>query len=211
MSLPSLRSEAPTLARRLRQVERRYGLVVVLNWFAAILPSAVIVLYAQSRGLSLAEIGLYGAVYSATVALLELPTGNLADRLGRKRVALLGYALAALAKLALLFAFSLPTFLIYAVIWGLARALGSGALEAWFVDRLRELDPGVDLQPPLARVNTLELLALGAGSLIGAGLPTLLSWAAPHGLGGRVAPLGGGGGFAGDASDDAPDHLAQHR
>lgn len=156
---------------RLDRVQRAYSLVIFLNWFAAILPGGVIVLFAQSRGLTLSDIGLYIAIYGATVALLELPTGNLADVLGRKRVALIGYGLAVAAKLILLFAFSLPAFVAYSVFWGVARALGSGALEAWFVSTLRQIDPEVDLQPRLARTNTVELCALGGGALIGAALP----------------------------------------
>lgn len=170
-------------ASRLARVERIYSLVVALNWFATILPGAVIILFAQSRGLTLADVGLYVAVYGATAALLDLPTGNLADTLGRKRVVLLAYGCEVLAKLTLLFAFSLPTFLVYAVLGGLARALGSGALEAWFVNALRDIDAGVSLQPRLARVNTVALLALGAGSLLGASLPGVLQAASFTGTG----------------------------
>lgn len=165
----------PSPPQRLSQLERRYSLVVFLNWFAAILPGAVLVLFAQSRGLGLAEIGLYGAVYSAAAALLELPTGNLADQVGRKRVALAGYTLVIVSKLILLFAFSLPGFLVYAVIGGLARALGSGALDAWYVEAVRQTDPDADLQPRLARLGTVELLALGLGSLAGAALSALMA------------------------------------
>ena len=161
--------------QRLSRLERRYSLVVFLNWFAVILPGAVLVLFAQSRGLGLAEIGLYGAVYSASAALLELPTGNLADQVGRKRVALAGYTLVIVSKFVLLFAFSLPGFLVYAVLGGLARALGSGALDAWYVEAVRDVDPNTDLQPRLARLGTVELLALGLGSLMGAGLSALLA------------------------------------
>ena len=173
-SSPGERPELST-GQRLARLERRYGLVVFLNWFAVILPGAVLVLFAQSRGLSLAEIGLYGAVYSATAALLELPTGNLADKLGRKRVALAGYTLVIFSQLVLLFAFTLPAFLIYAVLGGLARALGSGALDAWYVKSLQAVDPDTALQPRLARINTVELLALGTGALLGAGLSALLA------------------------------------
>ncbi len=174
---PSPSPAAPE--RLLAALERRYALVVTLNWLAASVPSALTVLYAESRGLSLAQIGLYGAVYSLTVALLDIPTGGLADTVGRKRVALTGYALATLAKLALLLATSLTTFLLYAVLWGVARALGSGALDAWFVSAARRLDPDVALQPRLARINTLELLALGIGPLVGAGLAAWLGTTAP--------------------------------
>jgi MFS family permease len=178
-----LASAPLSASQRLARLERRYSLVVFFNWFAVILPGAVLVLFAQSRGLSLAEIGLYGAVYSATAALLELPTGNLADQVGRKRVALLGYGLVAVSKVALLFAFSLPGFLTYAVLGGLARALSSGALDAWYVEAVRDIDPEADLQPRLARLGTVELLALGVGSLTGAGLSALLA------RGGNASPL----------------------
>jgi predicted MFS family arabinose efflux permease len=168
------------VARDLARLERGYGAVVFLNWFATVFPSAIIVVFAQARGLNLAQIGVYLAVYGVTVALLEIPTGNLADHAGRKRVALLGYGLAMVAKLVLLFAFSLPAFLVYAVLWGSARALGSGALEAWFVERIRQIDPNADLQPRLAAANTWQLVALAAGSLLGAALPAWLAAVAPN-------------------------------
>jgi len=71
---------------------------------------------------------------------------------------------------------------------GVARALNSGTLDAWFVGALRNLDPELDLQPSLARVNTAELLALGGGSLLGAGFPSLLHLIWP-GRSGGASPL----------------------
>ena len=176
------------LNQRVIQLERRYAAVLSINWLATIFPAAVMVLYAQARGLSLADIGAYVAVYGVTVALLDLPTGNLADSVGRKRTALTGGALGIVARVVLLISFSLPGFLIYAVLWGVARALNSGTLDAWFVGALRDLDPELDLQPSLARVNTAELLALGGGSLLGAGLPSLLHLVWP-GRSGGASPL----------------------
>ena len=176
------------LNQRVIQLERRYAAVLSINWLATIFPAAVMVLYAQARGLSLADIGAYVAVYGVTVALLDLPTGNLADSVGRKRTALTGGALGIVARVVLLISFSLPGFLIYAVLWGVARALNSGTLDAWFVGALRDLDPELDLQPSLARVNTAELLALGGGSLLGAGLPGLLHLVWP-GRSGGASPL----------------------
>jgi len=176
------------LHQQVVQLERCYAVVLAINWLAAIFPSAVMVLYAQSRGLSLAGIGAYVAVYGVTVALLDLPTGNLADSVGRKRTALIGGAVGILARVVLLISFSLPGFLVYAVLWGVARALNSGTLDAWFVGALRNLDPELDLQPSLAQVNTVELLALGSGSLLGAGFPSLLHLIWP-GRSGGASPL----------------------
>ncbi len=115
-------------------LERLYYLVKFLFWFAASLPLALQVLLVQSRGFTLGQVGLLFGVFALTVALLEVPSGMLADLWGRKRTALAAYGFLIIAQLALFFAFSLPLLLAWAVLYGVGRALVSGALEAWFVD-----------------------------------------------------------------------------
>lgn len=161
--------------RTVRRTQATYVLVNSVAWFAAVLPMAVTVLYAQSRGFSVLDVGLYTSVYALTVAVLEIPTGALTDAMGRKRAALLSYLLSLAAAAALLFAFSLPVLIGFALLHGAARAFGSGALQAWFVDALQAADPAIDLQPPLARAGAFELLALAAATLVGGWLPTLAS------------------------------------
>ncbi|HZJ08162.1 MAG TPA: MFS transporter, partial [Trueperaceae bacterium] len=156
-------------------VRRTYYAIGALNWFATVLPMAVMVLLAQSRGLSLSEIGLYLGLYSLTIMLLELPSGALADSVGRKRVLLAAYALAAVSRVVFLFAFDLAVFLAFAVLSGAARALSSGALEAWFIDSLQDADPEVDLQPALATGNSFHLAGLAVGTLTGGLLPQLFA------------------------------------
>ncbi len=158
-----------------RSLQRRYALVAFLYWFATALPLATSVLLMTGRGLNLAQVGLGMGAYSLLIVLLEVPTGGLADAVGRKRVALLAYALAAASSVALLLSFSFPAFLAAMGLYGVSRALSSGALDAWFVDALREADPAVDLQPALAHVETVSLLALGLGTLLGGALPRLFA------------------------------------
>lgn len=154
-------------------VRGTYYLVGGLNWFATVLPMAVMVLLAQTRGFSLSQIGLYMGLYSLTIIALELPSGALADAAGRKRILLVAFALAAAAKLVFLFAFDLVTLLAFAVLSGTSRALSSGALEAWFIDTLQAEDPDVELQPALATGNAFHLLGLACGTLLGGVLPQL--------------------------------------
>ncbi|MFO7544059.1 MAG: MFS transporter [Trueperaceae bacterium] len=156
----------------LRSVRRTYYFVTSLTWFGNVLPMAIGVLFVQSRGFSLLDVGLFTGIYALTVALLEVPTGGLADTIGRKRVAMLAGALAMASSAMLLVTFSLPMLLAYAVVFGASRALGSGALEAWFVDAQQAIEPDVDLQPPFAMAGTFELFALAAGTLLGGFLPT---------------------------------------
>jgi hypothetical protein len=74
------------------------------------------------------------------------------------------------------------------VLMGVARALNSGALDAWYVDSLQTIDPDIDLQPALAQAGTVTLLALGAGTLAGGALPTLFS-TLPDGELALITPL----------------------
>ena len=162
-------------------IRRRYYTILFLVWFATSLPLSLSVLLAQARGIGLAEVGLALGVYSLTIVALEVPTGGLADAVGRKRVALLAFALAALYNLAFLFAFSFPTLLLAMILYGVSRALSSGALDAWFVDALQAADPTIDLQPALAGAETVSLLALGLGTLLGGLLPRLFTALPPDG------------------------------
>ncbi|WP_374687294.1 MFS transporter [Promineifilum sp.] len=153
----------------------RYYVITFLVWFATALPLSLTVLLAGARGLSLFEVSFALGVYSLTIVLLEVPTGGLADAVGRKRVALLAFALAALYNLVFLFAFSFPILLLAMILYGVSRALSSGALDAWFVDALQAADPAVDLQPALAGAETVSLLALGLGAVAGGALPRLFA------------------------------------
>ena len=170
----------------IKSLRRRYALIVFLYWFATALPLALSVLLMTERGLSLAQIGLGMGFYSLIIVLLEVPTGGLADAVGRKRVALLAYALAAASSVFLLLAFSFPIFLAGMSLYGVSRALSSGALDAWFVDALRAIDPDADLQPALAHIETVSLLALGLGTLLGSALPRLFAGLPTDG---RLSPL----------------------
>lgn len=161
--------------RFLRRTEHLYYTAQMLFWLSVPLTAALGVLFMQARGRDLAEIGLLLGAYSLSVVIFEFPSGVLADRYGRKRVALAAYTLLLASSLVFLFPFSFPAFLLFSVLNGAGRTFASGALSAWFIDRLQEADPVVDVQPLLARAATLELLALTAGTLLGGALPTMFS------------------------------------
>lgn len=164
------------------RVRPAYYLISSLHWFAGVLPMAVSVLLAQSRGLNLQDVALFMGVYALTVVLCELPSGALADALGRRRVFIWGSAVAVLSKAVFLLALDLPTFLLYGVLGGVARALGSGALEAWFIEALRGEEPAAELQPALATAGAFNLAAVAAATLFGSLLPEMLSFLPSNGV-----------------------------
>ena len=157
--------------RSVKDIQRIYHSVISLFWLATSLPMALLVLLAQARGIDLFQVGITMGLYSLTIVLLEVPTGGLADALGRKRVAILAYSIILVSGIVLLGAFTFPIFLVGFMLNGVGRALSSGALDAWFVDALKAADPDIDLQPALAKVGTFSLLSLGVGTLGGSLIP----------------------------------------
>ena len=164
-----------------KHIKRAYFSVTALNWLSIAIPLPIFALFMQTRGIDLWQLGVIMGIYSLVIVLLELPTGGLADAIGRKTATLLSQAINLASGIVLLFSFSFAGFLLAGVLLGVGRALSSGALDAWFVDSLQEAEPDIDLQPSLAQAGTITLLALGLGTLIGGYLPTLFGGLAAEG------------------------------
>ncbi|TDD16914.1 MFS transporter [Nonomuraea diastatica] len=179
-----------------RSALRRYMLVSFLTWLPLGLAMAAQVLLMTERGLGLAEIGLATTVFSIVTVSLELPTGGLADVLGR-RVVLAASAVFTVAGLALMsVSTTLGMFMVGSVLKGVARALSSGPATSWYVDTLHGIEGrDADLKPGLARGGAMEAVALCAGVLAGGVLPLLvppsliLPLAAPSLLGAVAAAV----------------------
>ena len=150
-----------------------YHRSLALRWLATALALPVLVPLLLARGLDLSQVALVMATFAAVTAAMEVPTGGFADAFGRVRVTLVADAATLIAQLAFMLAPSLPGLLAAAALGGAARALGSGSLEAWYVDARRARDPGGDLQGPLARAGVVQSLVLAFAMLAGGALPLL--------------------------------------
>jgi hypothetical protein len=144
---------------------RRYTLLSFLQWLPVGLMMVPMVLLLLERGFTLAEVAFIGAVSSITVAVLEQPTGGLADVVGRRPVFIVS-ALAHMVALVILgLAASMALLLVSAGLRGLARALSTGPYEAWYVDAAKALKPDEDdtahLTSGLARGEMAGSVALG--------------------------------------------------
>ncbi|SDL47097.1 MFS transporter [Nonomuraea jiangxiensis] len=158
-----------------RSALRRYMLVSFLTWLPVGLMVATMVLLMTERGLGLAQIGLCVTVFSIVTVGLELPTGGLADVVGRRVVLAVSaaFTVAALALMSVSTTFWM--FLAGGVLKGVARALSSGPATSWYVDTLHAVEgPDADLRPGLARGGAMESVALCAGVLVGGSLPLLV-------------------------------------
>ena len=160
---------------RLARVTRRFVALTLLRWLPTGLMIPVTAVLMQSRGLSLAQIGLVMAVASAVVIALELPTGGLSDALGRRPVLLVASALDVVSLTVLLTAHSFGAFMLAGAVQGMFRALDSGPLEAWYVDTSLGLDARAAIEKGLAHGVSALGVGISAGALAAAGTTALPS------------------------------------
>lgn len=152
---------------------RRFVLLAGLRWLPTGLVVPVMVLLAASRGLSPAQIAVVFTLQGAVVVALELPTGGLADALGRRALLVAGGLLHALGLGVMVVAQDLAPFCLAYVLVAVGRALDSGPLETWYVDTARALQPDIDVTPALARAGVAEGAALFLGAVVGGAVPVL--------------------------------------
>ncbi|ROT33294.1 MFS transporter [Micromonospora sp. HM5-17] len=154
------------------QVRRRYLVLHGLRWLPVGFLIPVLTLLLE-RGLTLPQVGLVAAVQGLVVLALELPTGGLADALGRKPVLVVA-TVVNLGSLGLaLVADSFPLFFLVFLLQGIYRTLDSGPLESWYVDATLAVDPGARYERGLSAGGVVLGLCIGGGALLAGGLVAL--------------------------------------
>jgi MFS family permease len=165
------------------QAERRYLILSGLQWLPAGLVIPIMVLLFQARGVELPVVGAIFALYSAVVIALELPTGSLADVLGRRRTLLVSRVLAVVSLGAMAVAQDAVGFGLAMVVSGVSRSLQSGPLEAWYVDAVHAADPDAEVRRGISRGWAVEAVAIAVGAVTGGLIPGLVGSATlPAGL-----------------------------
>lgn len=152
----------------------------------------IFAVFFQSRGLSLAAIGLVEAAYTVVTILAETPTGYVGDRLGRRRTLLVAATLAGVGAIGFAFAHSLPAFLAVIVVRAVSGAFRSGTGEAWLYELLHDRD-GLDSDSFAhyrGRAGALARVTTGVSVLVG-GLLYAADPVAPWFLEGGVVLAGG--------------------
>ena len=99
--------------------------------------------------------------------LFEMPSGALADLVGRKKVMFWGRIFAAVSALVLLFSVELWQFILGFVLAALGYNLNSGSEEALVYDSLKQLHKEQEYVKVNSRMNVLIEIAAGAGTFLG--------------------------------------------
>ncbi len=129
--------------------------------------------YFVEQGLDLAGYGLVVGIYYVAMFVAEVPTGLLADRLGRKAMMVLGPFLLAVGFLVLVAWPDFTGFCVGEALLGIGHSVLSGPPAAMLYDSLRANGRETDYLRIESRVNAWRLLGTGGSFLAGG----LVAWA----------------------------------
>src|ERR687896_2139557 len=122
------------------QILRTYVTLTLLSTFASSFIWGVNTLFLLDAGLSITETFAANAFFTAGMVLFEVPTGVVADTIGRRASYLLGTVTLTVSTLlyVLLWQVGAPfwAWAVVSMLLGLGFTFFSGAVEAWLVDAL---------------------------------------------------------------------------
>jgi MFS family permease len=147
---------------------RRFYAFQVVNDFS--FTAGIWIIFLQSRGFSLAEIGLAESAFHLAPVTLELPSGSIADVLGRKWSMTAGALLIAGSTALMFVADSLWLLLPAMYLNGAAYAFRSGAQQAFLFDSLGSEPTGTRFTTLLGKLNAVAYVAIAATTALGATL-----------------------------------------
>jgi MFS family permease len=156
-----------------KRVIRGYLIINGLFTLSASLIWGINTLFLLDAGLSIFEVFVANAAFTAAMALFEVPTGVVADTLGRRASFLLSESTLAVGTLAYVGVAAihggLVLFCLAGVILGLGYTFYSGAVEAWLVDALKATGYQRELDGVFARASIVSSIAMIVGT-VGGGL-----------------------------------------
>ncbi|MDT7782838.1 MAG: hypothetical protein QOF58_1257, partial [Pseudonocardiales bacterium] len=154
-----------------RQVQRIYLTLMLGNTLAASFIWGINTLFLLDAGLSNFEAFAANAFFTGGMVLFEVPTGVIADTVGRRASYLLGTLTLAGSTLLYYFMWQLKApfwaWALVSILIGLGFTFFSGAVEAWLVDALRANDYDGPLEPVFGRGQMVTGFAMLGGSVLG--------------------------------------------
>ena len=154
-----------------RAVQRTYLVLMLGNTLAASFIWGVNTLFLLDAGLSNLEAFAANAFFTLGMVVFEIPTGVVADTLGRRWSYLIGTMVLSGATVLywLMWLWSAPfwAWAVASVLIGLGFTFFSGAVDAWLVDALDSTGYRGDLDPVFSKGLIVSGVAMLTGSLLG--------------------------------------------
>ncbi len=140
--------------------------------------AAYLVPFFLERGLSLTEIFLLQSIFSVAVVLWELPSGYIADKLGRARTIQVSGPIAVVAMIAYGFSGEFWQMAACELLLAVANGLLSGADQALLYDSLKAEGKESEYERWSKRINSRLFLATALSLPLSIGLVSLFGVAA---------------------------------
>lgn len=143
----------------------RYRLFAIVAFTPFFVP--IVVLFWKQNGLGMFDIFLLQSVYAIAVVFLEVPTGMVADRLGKRTSLLYSCVLMGLGFAYYAVSASFMAFLIAEILLAIGMSLYSGADSALLYDTLKALDREDEYARFDGQAKAIQLVSVALATLIG--------------------------------------------
>ncbi|NQX98921.1 MAG: MFS transporter [Flavobacteriales bacterium] len=135
------------------------------KWLMLFMP--IIWLFYQENGLDLTDLFIIQSIYSVTIAIIEIPSGYVADVLGRKNSMIIGMFFGMIGMIVYSFSFGFEGFLIAALCLGIGQSFISGSDTALMYDSLLQLNRAKEFIKLEGRTISMGNLAEAFAFIIG--------------------------------------------
>jgi MFS family permease len=173
-----------------RTIQRTYLVLMLGNTLAASLIWGINTIFLLDAGLSNLEAFAANAFFTGGMVLFEVPTGIVADTVGRRASYLLGTVTLAVSTLlyVLLWQLKAPfwAWALVSIVLGLGFTFFSGAVEAWLVDALTATGYTGDMESVFGRGQMVSGAAMLTGSVAGGFIAAQTSLGVPFVLRGAI-------------------------
>ncbi|MDY7533030.1 MFS transporter [Pseudomonas sp. Bout1] len=137
---------------------------------------SLFVLYLLQLGITQGEIGILQSFLFFSCVALEIPSGLLADRYGRKLSLIIGFLGLSISGVGFLLFSSFIPFAIIFCLFGASIAMGSGSDRALLYDNLLAEHRTEQYPKILSRARAIGAISLGLSMLLGGVLQDTWSW-----------------------------------
>ncbi len=173
-----------------RSIQRTYLTLLLGNTLAASLIWGINTIFLLDAGLSNLEAFAANAFFTAGMVLFEVPTGIVADTVGRRTSYLLGTVTLTLSTFLYVFLWQIEASLwqwaVASMLLGLGFTFFSGAVEAWLVDALTATGFTGEMEAVFGRGQIVTGAAMLTGSVAGGFIAQQTSLGVPFVLRGLI-------------------------
>ena len=132
-----------------------------------VLVGPIFVLFLQANGLSMTQVMILQSVYTAVIMLTVIPSGIIADNIGRKKVLIVNALFFISAWIAYSVSYSFIGFLIAEILIALSAGMWLSSGTAFFYDNLRELGREGSFKRLYGTVLGINFTTFAIASLVG--------------------------------------------